>query len=324
VSPRLARHIVVLALIGAVALLGVGAAGAVDAKVCKPKTAKKCKKHVVKKKPVPKPKPAPAPAPTPTPTPPPAPTNAVTLTMGADMPAAQGNAIKQGVEIAQQYFAKLGGIPSTWHADIYAEPTFDAIVADYAKATGSDSFARSQCPNGCAFTGGVTKIFIFPFGSSYYRPDELAGHTKTPVHELWHTVQSALAPKMYSPGSDGLFIDGPNWLREGSADFIGYSALTDARIDASSLRSNALYDTKVNYAGVTLESTASGQGNGAAYSLGFFAVQLLVKDTGSMHSLVDYWTKIGQGTAWPTAFQLVFGRTIDQFYTEFAAYRQTL
>ena len=73
-----------------------------------------------------------------------------------------------------------------------------------------------------------------------------------------------------------------------------------------------------------MESTAHGTGNPAAYDLGFYAVELLVKDAGSIHSFIDYWTKIGQGVAWPTAFQQVFGRSIDQFYSEFAAYRSTL
>lgn len=267
--------------------------------------------------------PAPAPTPGPTPTPAPTPTSAVNLTMGSDMPAAQGDAIKQGIQIAETYFAKLG-VPAGWHANVYAEATLDAIAADALKATGSDSFTRAQCANACAFVLQGNTVLIFPFGSSYYRPDELTGHVKTPVHELWHTVQYMLAPHINDHGADGLFIDGPTWLREGSAEFVGYSALQDASVDASFLVNNWHYDTRVNYAGVSLASTASGQGNNAAYSLGFFAVQLLVKDAGSMHSLIDYWTRIGQGTAWPAAFQQTFGRTPEQFYSEFETYRTTL
>lgn len=249
-------------------------------------------------------------------------TPASTLTIGPGMPEPQANALKTGFEIAKSYFAKLGVSPD-WHGDLYAEPTLDAIAADYAKVTGSEAFARMQCPSGCAFAV-KRAVFVFPFGSSFYRPDELFGFMVTPVHELWHTVQYTYAPNMYGTGRDGLFTDGPTWLREGSADFIGYTAVTEAGFDASGLRNNSLYQLRNRFGGVSLESTAAGQGNGAAYSLGFFATQLLVQDTGSLHPLLDYWAKIGQGTDWPTAFQQAFGRTVEEFYAEFAAYRRTL
>lgn len=304
------RHTVVLALVASFALVAVGATSASPHKPCKPKTAKKCRMHVA-----PKPKPAPAPAPAPTPQ--------STLTIGVGMPGPQATAITNGFEIAKAYFAKIG-VPSEWHADVYAEPTLEAIVADYGKvnAPGSDAFARTQCPNSCAFAS-KNVVFIFPFGSAFYRPDELFGFSKTVVHELWHTVQYTLDRNMYATGADGLFRDGPTWLREGSADFVAYSALVENGVDAAPLRSGPLRDLHNRYAATTLESTAAGQGNSAAYALGYLATELLVRNSGS-GGLLAYWTKIGQGTAWPTAFQQAFGRTVEQFYGEFAAYRQTL
>ena len=192
-----------------------------------------------------------------------APPPGVTLTMGSDMPDPPASAIRNGFEIATRYLPALGA-PTDWHADVYAEATFDEIVADVGRVTGSDQFARDQCPNGCAFVLQRSNVFIFPFGSSFPRPDETAFQTRVPVHELWHTVQYALAPQMDQRGADGLFLDGPTWLREGSADYVGYIALRDNGVDVSPLRASALYDIRNRYADVTLASTASGQGNGAA------------------------------------------------------------
>jgi len=39
---------------------------------------------------------------------------------------------------------------------------------------------------------------------------------------------------------------------------------------------------------------------------------------------VDFWRAIGSGATWQVAFSSAFGRSIDSFYVEFEAYRQTL
>jgi hypothetical protein len=73
------------------------------------------------------------------------------------------------------------------------------------------------------------------------------------------------------------------------------------------------------------EATQSAQASVgyATYVNGFFATELLTKASG-VASLTAYWAKIGAGTPWRDAFQQTFGRSVDQFYDEFAAYKTSL
>jgi hypothetical protein len=62
---------------------------------------------------------------------------------------------------------------------------------------------------------------------------------------------------------------------------------------------------------------------GAAYPLSFIAVDFLTRERG-LGALIQFWSAIGKGNAWPVAFETAFGRTVEQFYAEFEAYRRTL
>src|SRR5206468_2987490 len=119
--------------------------------------------------------------------------------------------------------------------------------------------------------------------------------------------------------ADGQQDPSPTWLHEGSAEFVGYSGVQDAGIDASSIRRDTIWVVTHDFAGIPLESSTGS----AAYNEGFAAVEHLAAQHG-MASLVTYWTEVGNGVAWETAFHDVFGETVQQFYIDFAAYRQTL
>ncbi|MGH9783298.1 MAG: hypothetical protein ACRD88_03860 [Terriglobia bacterium] len=58
----------------------------------------------------------------------------------------------------------------------------------------------------------------------------------------------------------------------------------------------------------SLETCAAMQtvGTNAAYSLGFAAVDHLLED-GSIHPLLDFWRRIGDGRSWSEAFTDAFG-----------------
>ncbi len=53
------------------------------------------------------------------------------------------------------------------------------------------------------------------------------------------------------------------------------------------------------------------------------AVERLV-GAGETERLLAYFAAIGRGEPWPSAFTAAFGKTVEAFYAEFAAYRAGL
>ena len=60
-----------------------------------------------------------------------------------------------------------------------------------------------------------------------------------------------------------------------------------------------------------------------AWAIMPLAVERLVGDGGAT-KLRSYFAAIGRGEAWETAFATAFGKSVDAFYSEFAAYRSGL
>jgi hypothetical protein len=45
---------------------------------------------------------------------------------------------------------------------------------------------------------------------------------------------------------------------------------------------------------------------------------------GGLAKMLPFYEAVGRGEAWDRAFATVFGKSLDAFYLEFAAYRQGL
>jgi hypothetical protein len=237
---------------------------------------------------------------------------------------ADADLIRNGAMIATSYFAKVGA-PATWRYDLVADSDLDALVAAWVKAGTSEAEARQTLSQAGAVASN-DKVFIL---TSKWDTMPSLFRLVTAVHELWHTVQYALAGRFALSPADQVPPGGPVWLNEGCADFVAYSALADARVsNAADFRTEALRKLKNGTAGVDLPSVATRASSGqyepfVKYTLGFFAVELLVRDKG-MGAIAEYYRQVGQGKPWQQAFQDVFGRSVDTFYGEFATYRSSL
>lgn len=245
----------------------------------------------------------------PAPPEPPAATPPSTLTILPDVPADRAEIARTGYQIALGYLPKIGA-PADWHADVLIAGTPDDVVAAVAKTGGSTDFIHQVMADGGGAFAGPGRVYVVPAGTSY---DSMRYERRVliVVHEMWHTVQYALMHGAQDPG--------PTWLREGSAEYVGYSAVLDAGIEASSVRRDTIWAVQHDFASVPLESSTGS----AAYNEGFLATERLVALKG-IGSLVAYWTAIGNGTPWETAFQTTFGMSTQQFYADFASYRQSV
>lgn len=150
--------------------------------------------------------------------------------------------------------------------------------------------------------------------------------SKILAHEAFHILQYELAGEYALDGGlDDVPRIGPQWLLEGGAEYVAYRAVSRAGfISMADITAFWAQNTKPLTA--TLQSCETSRGlfgSGAPYQIAPLAVQLLV---GSQPDavLAGYLEAVRAGVAWPTAFAAAFGRTVEAFYAEFAAYRAGL
>lgn len=138
-------------------------------------------------------------------------------------------------------------------------------------------------------------------------------------HEYFHGIQLQLS-RTRSARSD---VSLPLWLGEGSAEFFE-NAVTPGDLEAFRRGQVRRWDALGALA--SLEDAGGARvigGSGAAYVVGSVASDYLITRYGRDLLQRDFWVAFGR-TDWRSAFQQVFGITVDDFYAEFEAYRSTL
>jgi hypothetical protein len=163
------------------------------------------------------------------------------------------------------------------------------------------------------------------WGASDFQSDPPALLQKILAHELFHVVQAQLGlPDERTVPTDQPRRGGPNWLIEGSAEYIGYRVAADLGLQpyATSLAQEKSVARGVSTPLDQLMTIQQSQ-FGSFYNLSEVAVDHLVAET-SVGALVDYFRELGAGKSWQDAFDGAFGRAIDAFDADFAAYRAKL
>lgn len=263
--------------------------------------------------------PAPVPPVPPPATPPPAPKPS-TVTIGANVAPYVAQSTRLGVTLGDTYIRSLGA-PDAWRYDVYADPD-SSVLAGIWLASGLTNASTTQYVFGTLGALGVTDHDLVLLKTLASAGDPA---TATPsslvVHELFHTAQNqALGTKQGTGFTTVIQTAGPIWLREGSADYFAARAtgfLSQSLANADSYLDAQFPDLQLQDMATQAQSFDH---QAALYPLGRLAAGMLIDDT-SPTAMLEYYRQVGAGVAWPTAFQSVFGRTIDAFYAEFAAAR---
>jgi hypothetical protein len=139
-------------------------------------------------------------------------------------------------------------------------------------------------------------------------------------HELVHEVQWQLTgPATVWNDQTVLAERGPNWLIEGAADVLSNRRFTleDAvwyLQRASDLPEDVSRDLR------KLERYGPGRAaEGRLYVLGAGAASQLALRKSDLPGLIAFYDKLGEGMAWPKAFEGTFGITPDAFYDRWEA-----
>jgi hypothetical protein len=145
--------------------------------------------------------------------------------------------------------------------------------------------------------------------------------SKILVHEVFHIVQFEL-------GAADL---APNWLLEGSAEYVGYSAVI-ARGLVSREKANEVQGLAGGLRGLAMRSTLQSLETQEAFlesnlvrreptvSLSYAAVELLVAASG-LRSLRTFFSALRPGVNWKTVFKKAFGTGAGAFYDKVARLR---
>ena len=142
---------------------------------------------------------------------------------------------------------------------------------------------------------------------------------QTVYHEYFHALQRSLSRAR----ATWTVTEPPLWLIEGSAEFFEHAG-TPAELEEFRRVQRRRWESKPALEALERSGGApSVGGNGDAYTVGALAVDYLVTTYGRERIQTDFWAALAD-TDWRAAFLHVFGVSVDTFYADFAAYRQTL
>jgi hypothetical protein len=167
-------------------------------------------------------------------------------------------------------------------------------------------------------------ILIDPTSSLWVSQDDV-NRFRVAAHEYFHVVQFELmGPKLtnsfYMTPIGTPRSEGPNWLFEGSAEYVSWKALEGA--DLANIDQYLSDNPPAKNVDLRVLETPLGYSTSELEGLlvPLHAVHLLTNDAGP-ESLVRFYQVLGEGKTWQEAFAIAFGRTVEAFYSEFRAYQ---
>lgn len=221
-----------------------------------------------------------------------------------DVLPAQREQIKKGISLAIKAFGPVSSV------NIVAKNSHNNF---FEKA--DDETLGSAVPR---------EILLKTSDSEGERPSETQMLITT-IHEYYHIVQFSQAGitwaefALYSADTSNLR---PEWLVEGSAEYMAYKVMADNNLYPSeNIRARKIRDSaRGRYPLSSLESYRSVYSN-APYSVGFMATEYLMSNYGGATALARYWKAIKSELKWQTAFQSSFGVSVGDFYAKFESWR---
>jgi len=229
--------------------------------------------------------------------------------------------IHAGVSIASRYLELLADVQPP-KVVVYAytqKSNLDVPWEGIANTTGNSAEIIEQDLG--LFVGQAFPASIFVnTGAEQWRELTAVHQLRLAADEYFHAVQMDLmgpniSRQFYTSPVNEVTPAGPNWLVEGSAEYISWRAMQaaglldlDLHMAESMPPSGEISDLET-----FLDFYTYGQ---PSYDESLAAVYALVRDVGDK-ALVDYFRYIGRGAPWRTVFVIIFGQTPERFYESY-------
>ena len=187
----------------------------------------------------------------------------------------------------------------------------------------ADSQSPYPCSQGindayCAEKNRVLLIYSDIYApNSQYRWD--FGRRSTPAHEVFHTVQFALAGQNVG-GDSPLHI--PRWLMEGSANYFGFYVADRLGFDKYQTGRNQQVNTNPAYKTV-IPLSEYDNFNSDPYGIGQAASEYLIASVG-FEKFLNIWKFTKSESNFAVGFKMATGITIQDFYSKFESARNSM
>lgn len=221
----------------------------------------------------------------------------ITFCFDTNLPERDRSDITEAVRLGQDVIAQYFGNPDMSGVRING---FSTVSSD-----GDESLATTL--------GRSIAVYA---GSDVWQGIPPLERVQTLVHEFFHVYQNAM-----TENSDAIV---PLWFTEGTAEAVGFQAVSQLGVtDQAGLYAMSAYSLTNYPVNQSLADLAASDSLTAdSYPLAYIAVQYLLGSKGmSVSALGDVYTALENGSTFEQAFQTVFGETLDQFYTDFEAWR---
>jgi hypothetical protein len=229
--------------------------------------------------------------------------------------------IHSGVSIASRYLELLADVKPP-RVVVYAytqQSNLDVPWEGIANATGNSAEIIEEDLG--LFVGQAFPASIFiNTGAPQWQELNALHQLRLAAHEYFHAVQMDLmgptiARQFYTSPVNEVTPAGPNWLIEGSAEYISWRAMQAAGL--LNLDRFMTESTPPHVAISDLETFLGFYTHGQqSYDASLAAVYALVRESGDA-ALVNYYRYVGRGASWRTAFVIIFGQTPERFYEDY-------
>jgi hypothetical protein len=248
---------------------------------------------------------------------------------GPDIDARVAQDTEQGIVEIDAYFKKVFGSALAKPATIYVSSDADWMADAYVAILHNPGLRRGKLDwfKGC-HGGEAGPGFLFMcaksdvFSQDWFGAGHKGQRAFALTHEYFHIVQFERIGQTLEgccTGERTLETVGPQWLVEGSAEYMAFRLLADSgRMDFK--REIAWHTQKAAEVASTLEQMETREGFYAeqrASSSGMIASHLLAERAG-LASLAQFYTEMGRTKDWKVAFEAAFGITPADFYKEYA------
>lgn len=186
-----------------------------------------------------------------------------------------------------------------------------------------DPHATYPCSQGINDAYCAEKNLVLLIYSDIYSPNSQYrwdfGRRSTPAHEVFHTIQFALAGPNVG-GDNQMHI--PRWLMEGSANFFGFYVADRLGFDKyqtgrnQQINNNSAYMTTVPL--VQYDNFTSDP-----YGIGQAATEYLIASIG-FEKFLNIWKFTKSESSFALGFKKATGLTIEDFYSKFEAARKSM
>jgi hypothetical protein len=248
------------------------------------------------------------------------------LIVGEGVTDAQQATIRQALELAHDFAKRVVGVELERPVEVYAGTKQVWLTQNYLRVRelpGSFAMGKMKEFRECepSAEGGYYSMWLCMGSPAWTRGNPETETIGIVMHEYVHNIQFGLVGergKDCCTDSNAMSIFGPQWLVEGSAEYLRYVMLDElGKVDLDRIIRD--FEGGVSD-GVNLADFETRQGfrNGDGWNTGIVATHYLLEDAG-IPSLEVFWGEIGKGTDMREAFETAFGTTTDAFYERFSS-----